>query len=175
MKPNLIILDGVDCTGKTTLAGLIAEKLIAVQLKCTASPAMFQGLHDYHMNMLHNAKLNLDLGQRVVMDRFWMSEVCYGPVMGRPEYDSSSICRELVKLDRVYVFTDTSKAGEDYANGMDDFDPAHHLTPLQFRQIRSNYYNVFESERNISRVENYDYTKQGSGEQLEAFIESLLS
>jgi thymidylate kinase len=174
---RLIILEGIDCTGKTTLAAAIAKQLNAVRLKCTASPDLFIGLQDYHKNMLHNAKLNLE-NSVVVMDRFWPSEVAYGAVM-RPNlpYDNSVIEKAVLELDHVYVLCTDTDAGERYFNEVNRDDPAHKLTPEQFDKIEHNYIQIFKTmeNREDTQVVLYSMTVEGKDEKsLEKFINGLV-
>ena len=71
---GLIILDGPDGTGKTTLAEFLVKKHDAVYMHLTYrwKDKMFE----YHTAALHKA-VKLSTTRLVVIDRLWPSEVCY--------------------------------------------------------------------------------------------------
>ena len=102
--PKLIILEGPDCCGKTTLARDLVTKLRAAYLHNTYiekfsktvwdyrfnrpyemldTPAQYDSsvycpyVFLYHEELLRQAFLNLELNRHVVMDRCWLSELVY--------------------------------------------------------------------------------------------------
>lgn len=105
-KPKLIIVEGADCNGKSTLSRALARTLDAVYWHFTSSKTLAPANRDYMVNGLENARENLDNGSFVVFDRFWPSERCYGPVLRGPLYDVAAVL-EIEKLtaefDPIYI------------------------------------------------------------------------
>ncbi len=89
---GIVILEGADHSGKTTLARHIIETYGARYLHGRIFPSMWR----YHVAMLRLALRWAD-SELVVIDRLWLSELCYGEVYrGGPAYDLGARC-----LDRV--------------------------------------------------------------------------
>lgn len=75
--PGLIVIEGPDGAGKTTLAEMIVNKTHGVYLHGTYTEDPYQ----HHLGLLKAAVTALDAGETVVMDRHWISECIYGQVM----------------------------------------------------------------------------------------------
>lgn len=90
----MIILEGADCTGKTTLAGFIAERLNGVVQHCSYHKEW--NMEDYHRYTLHNAgRLEQNGGIPVVIDRWALSEAAYGNTFRKgPSYDTAALHQE---------------------------------------------------------------------------------
>lgn len=108
--PKLIIIEGPDCSGKSTLAKHTAIQLNACYIHSTGAKTLHAGMHDYHKSQLQNAEVNLLQGKNVVMDRLWPSELVYGqilrPAMSDKIYDFVEILALVSTLNPVYVFCD---------------------------------------------------------------------
>ena len=93
MKPRgIIVLEGGDCSGKSTLADHFVEKYGAKKLHGRIFPDMWK----YHTAMLRLALKWADT-ELVVIDRLHLSELIYGQVYrGGPAYDVAARC-----IDRV--------------------------------------------------------------------------
>jgi thymidylate kinase len=141
---RLIILEGPDECGKSTLAGNIARYFKGVQLHSTASPKLFPALEDYHKNILANAVDNMENGLTVVLDRFWPSEVAYGCKLFRPESEyqlvAEALHTEVVKHNYLYIFCFSTQGWNRYKKG--HVDPAHSLTLEQYLQVWKNYQEI---------------------------------
>lgn len=176
-KGKLIIVEGIDSTGKSSLVAAIAfhRKPTPVVFHCTASPMLFQGLHDYHMNVADFIKKNLDNGHDVVLDRFWPSEIAYGRVF-RSNADYPRLVPRLLKeiehLDITYVHCDSPNAAKRYF-AEKKHDPAHSLTQREFEVIRENYMGIFDSMPNPKKVVPYELEKDGTYDELPRFIGKL--
>ena len=142
-KPKLIIVEGPDCCGKSTLAKAIARSLNATYWHITNTPLLAPATVDYMTNGLANAKANLNLGRHVVFDRFWPSEVCYGPVL-RPDtnaVENGSILQELTRhLDPIYIFCkDVDGVGTAIARHNKNKNADHPYRDEVYGQIYLNY------------------------------------
>ena len=90
----MIIIEGADCTGKTTLAETIALRLNGIVQHCSYNEAW--NMEDYHRYILHNAgRLEQNAGIPVVIDRWALSEAAYGNVFrGGETYDTAALHNE---------------------------------------------------------------------------------
>jgi thymidylate kinase len=142
---RLIILEGPDECGKSTLAGNIARYFNGVSFHSTASKKLFPALEDYHRNILDNARENMSNGHVVVLDRFWPSEIAYGTKLFRPDSGYEAIAEqihaEVVKENYLYVFCFSRHAWSRYKRG--HTDPAHSLTEEQYRKVWKNYTEIY--------------------------------
>lgn len=75
----IIILEGADGTGKTTLANKLCEKLSAKYIHATWSRELDCRMLEYQMNILSEAYEHyIDTSLPTVIDRLWLSESVYG-------------------------------------------------------------------------------------------------
>lgn len=114
---GIIVLEGADASGKSTLASIFKEQYGAEIIHCTWTPEIGTRMWDYQSHQLFNA-ITLSHHGLVVIDRLWPSESIYGdvlrdgtpwPVMGR------MMDRVLMKHAAVYVICTTRE---------EDFDKA---------------------------------------------------
>lgn len=139
-KPKLIIVEGPDCCGKSTLSQALAETLRAVYWHFTSTKLLAHANTDYMVNGLENAVSNLELGRNVVFDRFWPSEHCYRPVF-RPDFPFDTRVREMCRdLDCIYIFCKDSKDMETAVNRHARHqDPEHPYDDVSYGQVYGNY------------------------------------
>lgn len=85
---GIILLEGADCTGKTTLANAISEKY---KDKCLyIHNTWYKGMdvRDEHWKSLNKAFEAYDDGLLVIIDRHWISEQIYSTIYRNgPEYN----------------------------------------------------------------------------------------
>lgn len=74
MKGNVIVLEGADSSGKTTLAKLLKP---AVYIHCLPFVGWVKEAHDA---ALISAVRHASNGELVIIDRHWISEMIYGPI-----------------------------------------------------------------------------------------------
>ena len=97
---GIIVLEGADGSGKTTLARYFVEKYGARYLHGRIFPNMWK----YHVAMVRLALRWADDGL-VVIDRLWLSELIYSQTYrGSPAYDLGARCLDRV-LQRVGAIT----------------------------------------------------------------------
>ena len=80
-KPQLVVLEGPDGVGKSTVARELADLVDGVVLHAGAPPIMrrsTQIIAELHNEILDNAQSLLDQGKWVILDRLWPSELIYG-------------------------------------------------------------------------------------------------
>lgn len=78
MSAGLVILDGTDVAGKTTLANALLDKYGGYYFHCGYK--FKDRMHLYHLAALRWAIKRLDKPGLVVIDRWWPSEMVYGNV-----------------------------------------------------------------------------------------------
>lgn len=76
---GLILLEGPDGSGKTTLANHFIEKHGAEYFHCTWSPQLENDMYNY-ITMTLEAAISASKGNLVVLDRNWISEFVYADV-----------------------------------------------------------------------------------------------
>ena len=143
---KLFIVEGIDCTGKSTLTRHMARETGAIYFHATASKKLFPGLADYHNNIMDNVEHNLANGHDIVLDRFWPSEVAYG--LGCMRLDSGyqnvwpAIHNRIKKQQVCYIMCFSSFAYARYEKGHED--PAHCLSKDQFANVLAAYTEVLK-------------------------------
>lgn len=107
MRPRLIILEGCDCSGKTTLAKKLCGELGYDYMHFEAPETGDDQVHMYQSLLLDCLK---DQSRRLVLDRSWLSDPIYAPIMGRPievcAHDSEYLAGLVKSLGGHYVFCD---------------------------------------------------------------------
>lgn len=78
MNPRLLIIEGPDCSGKTTLAQFLAKQTHSLYWHMSGHPALHQAMTAYHWVSLESIEWNIKNGRSVVLDRSWPSEFVYG-------------------------------------------------------------------------------------------------
>jgi hypothetical protein len=79
MDNRLFIIEGPDCSGKTTLAKFLSHKLDMVYMHMSGHPALHRAMPEYHQQTLDSIEWNMkENGMRFVLDRSWPSEWVYG-------------------------------------------------------------------------------------------------
>lgn len=166
---RLIILEGADCTGKTTLAKALALAGFSYQ-HSSGNPKLLAVAEEYHMAVLESAKVCLNCGQNVVLDRHWVSEVVYAEVMGRETlYQWKKIRDELTVLPVLYVHCNSPSA----ITRMVAHSNEHTYTTAQFKKIEHRYNTLMYPAFLGGPV--MDYVMETDGKDLEAYICRLLT
>ncbi len=80
-KPPIIVLEGPDAAGKTTLANYLVRAFNANRFRATWSRALNLAMADYQQSILDNVLEHIKyVGTPFVLDRHWPSEWVYGNV-----------------------------------------------------------------------------------------------
>lgn len=143
-RERVIILEGPDECGKTTLAFNLAQFFHSSVFHSTATKALFQALPDYHKNIMDNVRDNLLIGNSIVLDRFWPSEIAYGKLF-RPASNYGDVAdylhNEIKKLNYLYIFCMSPSAWGRYKKG--HVDPAHTLSFEDYTKVWLNYVELY--------------------------------
>jgi thymidylate kinase len=174
MKPRLIICEGADNCGKSTLAKAIANNLNGVYWRLTSGPGLSE--HDamalYQRNALDNAAVNIDLGRTVVLDRHWPSDQVYGTILrGRPSTDALLMEENCDSFDPIYIHCYRYNAVEEHAKCK---DPDHPYEDSTYAKVVAAYDRFFDGLGRRQVVVGYPLDnfidKPG---QLDAFIQMI--
>jgi thymidylate kinase len=125
MKPRLIICEGPDNCGKSTLAKKIARYYNGVYWRLTSGKGLSE--HDamalYQKNALDNAEVNITAGKIVVLDRHWPSDQVYGTILREhPSCAGHAMEQQCEELDAIYIYCYRNNAVTEHAK---DKDPDH--------------------------------------------------
>jgi thymidylate kinase len=178
---RLIIVDGPDCTGKTTLGKAIARHYSGVYWHLTCTPDLAKAMWDYQNNALDNAANLLDMGRVVVLDRHWPSEYCYAPIT-RPSqwthedlnsfrYHFEERIARISYMQALYVFTFRMSIEDAVAAHKAEQDPAHPYNEITYRNVYRNYENL--AGEMADRDDTICYYLEAQGKHMQAFIEGL--
>lgn len=173
--PKLIILEGPDCTGKTSLAKFIARRLKAMYFHAVGNKSLHLGMEAYHRNILDCVYDTMLLSElNVVLDRHWPSEVCYGDVL-RPgihhsiNYPANEFFARIQQLGGRYIFCSSEKSSERQSN------PKVHNAPYKwedYENIKHSYETLYSTMK-ADDVAIARYCIEEHGHDLGTFCESL--
>lgn len=103
----LIVLEGADGTGKSTLANEIVKQTDGIALHCTYNSKW--NMYQYHEEMYNHALALEKICGTVVMDRFNLSELVYGTIYRvGPSYDVLSAMKG---MKATWVFCTNENVG----------------------------------------------------------------
>lgn len=161
----MIIIEGADCTGKTTLAKRICETIGGQYFHCSYYPTW--NIETYHRLIGHTAgKLEQQARVPAVIDRFAMSEAAYGAVYrDSPSYDTEALIEEMIKAYHpIFIYCHTDSAAEDHQrmqlSRKEMYDDISAVLSVFDRLAQSGKYGT-----NIL----YDYKKHDADEFIKAF------
>lgn len=138
---KLIIVEGPDRCGKTTLAKHIVDRHDGVLIHASGYWTLHGAMQEYHTNLLDIAESALDHGHCVVMDRHWPSEAVYGGILrpnhhGHLNYLTSQMRQRIMRLGGIYVFCHSPAA---ITRQKMDQDPTHPYEDGVFSKIIEEY------------------------------------
>lgn len=164
-KPKLIIVEGADCTGKTSLAKFIAKRLGAAYMHATGHKTLHGGMVAYHKNILENARACMEVsGISVVLDRHWPSEMCYGVNLRYEQhvktgYFSGEFFGDIQSLGGRYVFCFSDKACDRQITSPDQTHP---YSREEYDKVYRDYEKVFTSlVREKENITTYSIEQHG--------------
>ena len=174
MKPRLIICEGADNCGKSTLAKKLAEAFHGIYWRLTSGPGLseHEAMALYQRNALDNAQVNIRLGRVVVLDRHWPSDQVYGPILrGRPSCDGMVMEDLCEQLDAIYIYCYRANAVAEQAKHK---DPDHPYEDGVYQRVLDGCEEFFERLRTTQQVVGYPLDNFiDRPEQTRAFIEGL--
>lgn len=141
---GIIILDGPDCCGKTTLGKHLEEKYGALYIH--SEGRFFDRMFSYHTALLLKAVAASDK-RVVVMDRFWPSELIYADVFrGGTKFPSyhRMLDRVIRKHCGVYVMCLPNNRHETIERYYANVDPTHPYDVTQYGKILDRYNDFYD-------------------------------
>ena len=174
-KPRLFIIEGPDCTGKTSLARFIANKLNACYMHSTWTPALNgQAQSDYLKSTLNNAKVCLAVSVLdVVLDRHWPSEVCYHKTFRfeQPPIIVQEFFASMIAMDVIFIFCGGTNREPSIQRQLEKSDNT--WTREQLIKLHSEYIRCF-SNLCADACSCYSYSIEEHGDKLDGFLEMIL-
>lgn len=172
MIPPLLVLEGPDCSGKTTLAKAIAHYFGGVYFHCNYTESLGHAMGDYQENVLDNAVYAINRGQIWAIDRHWPSEVVYSSVFRPNMYETavqngSDFDQIIKQVGGLYIFCDDSDVEERHAKQQ---DPAHPYDAQSFHRVCEGYRELFDRMHEDWVVR---YNMQVHGYDLPKYIRTL--
>lgn len=126
MTPRIIIIEGPDNCGKSTLAKQIADRYNANYWHMTSGPGLEQkeAMSLYQRDALKNALVNLDSGRSTVFDRHWISDQVYGlELRNGPALPFEEMLQWSLKNDVLFIFCYREDAVQAHAQEKDPDHP----------------------------------------------------
>lgn len=155
-NPRLVILEGADGVGKSTLGRHLAKQYDGFYFHATATKSLIPAMRDYQQNLLENVQENVAAGRTVVLDRFWPSELVYGTVF-RPENPYGFSYTELEdacsKLGAIYICCFSSTAIERHKIVK---DAKHPYDDSSFAKVYALYEEFWSNKRGSDEYMRYD-------------------
>ena len=145
---SFIILEGPDCTGKTTMAKKLVEKLSGFYYHFSWSKTLDTAIEEYHEAVVHNLLRSSNSRHGpFILDRSWVSEVIYRRIF-RPEkkpYEYTPLQEKIVNRAKkvVYIYCCSYNPARYEKN----IDGQHPYSLTDYVQI-VNYYTWFFSSGN---------------------------
>lgn len=103
-KPHIIIIEGCDKTGKSTLSFTLMEKFGYEKYEHLGRPPEGISMWDYHQEVLQRVKSH---GKPTVIDRFHLSNLVYGQLMEHDQLTLDEVKKiedELRELNTSIIF-----------------------------------------------------------------------
>jgi hypothetical protein len=174
MRARLIIVEGADNCGKSTLARAIAKRLRCPYWRLTSGPGLSEhaAMRLYQLNALDNAAVNISHGLPVVLDRHWVSDVVYGTILrGEPSTDPLVMETRCEELDAVYIHCQRHDAIAHHAKNK---DPDHPYDDDIYARVYASYVHMFRQLDQWHEVIGYQLDNFiDRPNQLTAFIEGF--
>jgi thymidylate kinase len=168
---GIIILDGPDACGKTTLQERIVETYVADKIHLTyPAPDNYKDMFEYQLLELLKA-IEMSKSNLVVIDRHWISEMIYAKVFrgGSPwpymPYVMDALCRFNGVL---YILCLPGSIEEAVQRHRDNIDPAHPYDDDKFRELLTEY-NDFYIKTGANRLDMLKYTIERNGDDMGRF------
>lgn len=178
---KLYIIEGPDCSGKTSLAKFICRVKPAAYFHASGAKSLHLAMLDYHLSIIESAKVTLEMGINVVLDRLWPSEYVYGQVLrshvSDRVYDFQKVLVALEDLHPTYVWCCDDLI---HTRHQEQADPDHPYDVSEFSTIVAEYRDLAEdwgclaSPICVSTQRCVNYSIIDHGNDLKKFVEENL-
>ena len=152
MSPNLILLEGPDCSGKTTLAHALCKELQAHYIHSSYTEGM--DMLAYHKKQIDTAIEYLQDGP-VVLDRLHPSEMVYGQVFRNNVFGEQITCEnpwgtkylelhnDLHAAGAVHIYCIPSKLNDSLERYAQNIDEDHPFGASKWKEIYMLYNSLY--------------------------------
>jgi thymidylate kinase len=175
LKGRLIILEGPDCSGKTTLARCFMAHSFCyyhgTHLGAAANATVY---YRYHEAMLNDIKMNIDAGMDVVVDRHWPSYLCYNSHGSEGFFETyeagygEKFIETINKMGGKYVFCLTDSCIPAHAR---EQDPDHPYDQEFFKKVYQRYQALYMAMKKRNDVYYYEWPTMGMDDTIEDFVD----
>jgi len=171
---NLYVVEGPDCSGKTTLAKYITCALNGTYHHMSGSPAYHTLMQKYHFDKFDDIEWNIrNVSLSVhVLDRSWPSEIVYGREF-RPHFvgafDWQVLDERMKHLDVAYIFCMDDQVVERHEEQKDQNHP---YDRAAFQGVVAGYKTLMD-EMIARRGDCYHYDLTQHGASIRAFMERM--
>ena len=164
-RTGLIVLDGPDASGKSTLAGAFKQMYGAEIIHLTWNEELRDKMWEYQTDKLFEAT-ELAAEKLVIIDRHWMSESIYANVFrgGSPwPHMGRMMDRVFMKHAAVYIICVHHAIGWAMDFHRKNIDPTHPYDDEKFRELIVRYQRLGLGCKHRFKEEDYAswYTRQG--------------
>lgn len=158
MNPKFFIIEGPDRTGKTTLAHFLKEYInvrsSATYFHCDFTPTLAYAMYDYQCSVVKNMELNFRMGNSIIIDRLWPSNIIYRDAIDNQQPCDWTEMKDLLRnLGAVYIFADCDSCFDRHKA---DMDPAHPYNDTQYRKVVQGYRDLYETLSITDQCIRYD-------------------
>lgn len=176
MTPRIIIVEGPDNCGKSTLAKELATRFNANYWHMTSGPGLCEhgAMELYQRDAFKNALVNLEMGHTTVFDRHWPSDQVYGPILrGIASMEMDYWIEECQANEVVIIFCDRNNAQEEHEKNR---DPDHPYGARIYQEVLDGYRDLCELLQSTTNIKIIEYPLDNfmdRDSQLDAFMEGL--
>ena len=183
MIPGLILLEGPDCSGKTTLARALCDNLQAHYIHSSYTSGL--DVMAYHKNHIDTAIDYLQDGP-VIIDRLYPSEMVYGRAFRNNIYEESStvetpwgtkyleLHNKLESLGTIHIYCIPSKLQKAIERYTKNIDTDHPFGSDKWEEIYMLYNLLYiHMETNHPNTRMYHYDIDTDGKDLNNFVKLI--
>lgn len=170
-QTGLIILDGPDACGKTTLGEKLVREFDGLYIHCEGK--RFDDMFNYQTEELVKATKMCDK-QLVVIDRLWPSEMCYANVFRKGTkfpHQGRLMDRVIRKHAGIYVFCLPLDPLSYFKRHEDNLDPDHPYDNVNLGKVCDQYKDLYNSMKHRPDVTKYRIEVEGK--RLKTFVYEL--
>lgn len=163
MKGKLIILEGPEASGKSTLARHLVLNHGFSYWHLTWTEMLNLAMRDYQLDAIKNIRQNLEWGRDFVLDRYWPSEIVYATVFRSSNHsDVSEMYRMAEQCGALYVYCNPSDREQRFLTHR----AAKNFGIEEFRKVCKEYDKWWQRFTSVpaNQVAEYDVSRYDGGE-----------
>ena len=176
-KPPIIVLEGPDAAGKTTLATYLVRALSANRFRATWTPALNIAMADYQKSILDNALEHIKYTRTpFILDRHWPSEWVYGHMFRSLTQEHyrfmSSFDKTIKENGGIYIFCSDNGVAQ-IERHKQNLNPEHPYSEHNYVRLLGRYMQWWQMMDRISPMIRYRLNVDGN--RLGNFCHDMLS